>query len=119
MKKLYRAESLVTAVFVADAHYVEGVLDERSLNSTARMHIDDELNNNGHTSMKVSEVKGLDDLPEGWSKDCFVWGADEEITVARWFSDMFENEERIGELEEQIAALKEELESLKVAQNQD
>lgn len=118
MKKLYRAERLVTAVFVADAHDEEGALDKRSLNSTARKHIDEELNNNGHTSMKVSEVKGPDDLPEGWSKDCFVWGAEEEITVARWFSDMAENEERIGELERQIADLKEELESLKVAQNQ-
>lgn len=114
MKKLYRAESLVTAVFVADAHYVDG-----SLSLTARKHIDEELNINGHTSMKVREVNGPDDLPEGWNKSCFVWGADGEITVARWFSDLAENQERIGELEDQIAKLKEELESLKVAQNQD
>lgn len=70
--------------------------------------------------LEISEVKSLDDLPDGWNGRELVWGWEEkevkEVTAIGWFNGLSERE-KVKSLEAEVKRLKEQLNSLVLANN--
>jgi hypothetical protein len=119
MKKIYKATYEASVVFFTEQENDVCLGDESVLRSEARRWIKKEDEQNGFFagSLVVSELKGLDDLPKGWSLDSLPWGEIEvcadECTIGVWFEN--QQEERLAKidaLKAEIAKLTDELNSL-------
>ena len=116
MKKIYKASYELSVVFFADCEL--GVV--RSVE--ARKWIKRQYEQNGDydnvtSYLVVSELKGLDDLPKGWSPDLLPWGEIEvcadECTIGGWFENQQEEKlAKIESLKAEILKLTDELKML-------
>lgn len=122
MKKIYKATYEVSVVFFTKQENDVCLGDESVLRSEARKWIKRQYEQNGNydnpiSSLVVSELKGLDDLPKGWSLDLLPWGEIEvcadECTIGVWFENQQEEKlAKIDTLRAEIARLTHELNSL-------
>lgn len=105
MMKLYKAKYELNVVFFSEHE------DEYELRAEAQKWAIKNGGDCGTGIINISELKSLDDLPEGWNGLCTPWGG-EDHTVDYWFRNLVPRLAKIDNLKAEIAILTEELNSL-------